>query len=744
MKKMYLFATMLMASMALLFTACDTPEPEPEPKPEPKELTFEAEITEVTKSTVSYTVTPSLNDADYMVVLVDESYIDNVGVGDALTTSILEQLRNIATTGGKTFDEYMTEVKSRGEISKSMGNLAHNSDYSLVIFGVDAAASWAATTEPLCVPFTTADIEMSACTFEISTTVSGTKAEISVVPSDKNILHHLIAVTKSGYDAYTDPAGEYKLNDAQLYAALLQQELGYFTTLEEAVEELTIAGDAKYTIQGLNADTEYVCLVAGLLYEDGQLYIITNIATNTFTSEKPEASDLTFDIQVSNVEMNRADILITPSKLDETFTWVCDTYDGTSTNEELMNAWITLNKSWFDAGWMLYTGVQDYTAATGAYKYKLDLPDTDYYVMAVGYAGGVTTEPEVEFFRTLPAPDPADATFQMYFTTTPYSVTIDVDSSDETSYYSFGVTTKESFNEEALIAEAETGIQEIIQFNQMFNPNMTAAQVLASYYWNGDTENNPTYYLDPETTYSAFVLVFNNDGTVAKCHFFEDAFTTKKVGNVTPDIDILGYYSGDEEAGAVFGQPDATAGKAIAVAHYTNAADMTALYAYTFDPTSLQKEGTELFGDIWGSLQYGPISLTTPYSFIVAEWNVEFEVAAIAMDANGVFGEIAISELIKPVPEEKGNIEDLKALVAELNGSNEPAAVSPLRSCAIPAVENKSQLGRPILKAELGSLPVERLPEMLQRPAEPERVAPKAADKFTIRPVSTPMFVRVR
>lgn len=90
MKKMYLFATMLMASMALLFTACDTPEPEPEPKPEPKELTFEAEITEVTKSTVSYTVTPSLNDADYLVVLVDESYIDNVGVGDALTTSILE------------------------------------------------------------------------------------------------------------------------------------------------------------------------------------------------------------------------------------------------------------------------------------------------------------------------------------------------------------------------------------------------------------------------------------------------------------------------------------------------------------------------------------------------------------------------------------------------------------------------------------------------------------------------------
>lgn len=743
---MYLFAIMLMASMALLLTACDTPEPEPtpEPQPEPKELTFEVEITDVTKSTVSYTVTPSLNDADYMVVLVDESYIDNVGVGDALTTSILEQLRNIATTGGMTFDDYMTDVKCRGEISKSMGNLAHNSDYSLVIFGVDAAASWAATTEPLCVPFTTEDIEKSACTFEITAEVSGTKAEISVVPSDKNVLHHLIVVTKSGYDAYTDPAGEYKLNDASLYAALFQQELGYYATLEEAVEELTIVGDAKYSISGLNADTEYVCLVAGLLYEGGQLYIVTDIATETFTSEQPEASNLTFDIQVSNVEMNRADILITPSKLDETFTWACAAYDGTSTNEELMNTWISQNQMWFDWGMMLYTGIQDYTSTGPNYKYKVDLPDTDYYVLAVGYAGGITTEPEVAFFRTLPAPDPADATFQMYFTPTPFSVSVQVDSSDETSYYSFGVTTKESYNEEALIAEAEAGIQEMIQFNQMFNPDITAAQILSQYYWNGDTENNPWYDLTPETTYSAFVLVFNNDGTVAKCHFFEDAFTTKKVGNVTPDIDILGYYSGDEEAGAVFGQPEATAGKVIAVAHYTNAADMTALYAYTFAPSSLQSEGTELFGDIWGTLQYCPISLTTPYSFYVVDWNVEFAVAAIAMDANGVLGEIAVSELIKPIPEEKSNIEDLKALVAELNSSDEPAAVSPLRSCAIPAVENKSQLGRPIYKAELGSLPVERLPEMLQRPAEPERVAPKTADKFTIRPVNTPMFVRVR
>lgn len=743
MKKMYLFATMLMASMALLLTACNTPEPEPEPQPEPTELTFKTEITEVTKSTVSYTVTPSLNDVDYLVVLVDESLIDNLGVGDALVAEIMNQLRNLATSTGRTFDEYMTAVKSRGEMSNTMGGLAHNSDYSIVIFGVDAEASWAATTKPTCVPFTTEDIEKVACTFEITAEVSGTEAEVSVVPSDKNVLHYLVALPKTQYDLYTDPAGDYLLNDASLYSALLVQSLKVYQTLEEAVADLFVAGDAKYTITGLNADTEYICLVAGMVYEEGQLYIVTDVATETFTSEEPEASNLTFEIQVSNVEMNRADILITPSDLEETFTWVCATYDGTSTNEELMNNWVSQNQMWLDWGMLLYRGVQDYTAAGPNYKYKVDLPDTDYYVLAVGYAGGITTEPEVEFFRTLPAPDPADATFQMDFTPTPYSVAINVDSSDETSYYSFGVTTKESFDEEFMIVEAEAAIQQMVQLNQMWDPNVTAAQILASYYWNGDVTSS-AYGLVPETTYSAFVLVFNNDGTVAKCHLFEDVFTTQKVGDVTPDIDILGYYSGDEEAGAVFGQPEATAGKVIAVAHYTNAADMTALYAYTFAPDYLTTEGTELFGDTWGTLKYYPITLTTPYSFYVVDWNVEFAVAAVALDANGVFGEVAVSEIVKPIPEEKGNIEDLKALVDELNGSDEPAAVSPLRSYAIPAVENKSQVGRLIYKAEPGSLPVERVPEMLQRPAEPEMVAPQATDKFTIRPVSTPMFVRVR
>lgn len=739
MKKIYFFATMLMATMALLTTSCETHE-EP-PIPEPTELTFEVEFTNVTKSSVTYTVTPSVNDADYLVVLVDEAYIDNVGVGEALISEMMTALRSQAATSGKTFDAYMSEVVNRGEDTNTFSGLAHNTDYSLVIFGVDGAADWAATTEPLCSPFTTEDVEMSTCTFEITPEVDGTSVAVKVAPSDKNMRHHLFIIPEEHYVAYTDPAGEYKFTDDSLFAAYFQSELSAFETLEQAINGLTIVGDATYSAASLNANTTYAYMIAGLLLEDDMLYIVTDATKGSFTTGDVAASELTFNIEVSNVEMNKADIKITPSNDTETFTWVCGTYDGVSTEEELMNNWISQNQMWFDMGFMLYSGVQDYTAAGPNYKYSVSLPDTDYYVLAVGYAGGITTAPEVEYFRTLPAPDPADATFTMSYTVTPYSAEIAVDSSDETSYYTFGVVEKGTFDEAALIEEAEMGVEQMVQMNQMFNPGSTAVDVLSMYYWNGDGEN-VMYELTPNTAYTAYVLVFNNDGTVAKCHAVEDAFTTHSVGSVTPEIELLGYYSGDEENGAVFGQPDATAGKVIAVAHYTNADEMTSLYATAVDPYYINTyEGTELFGYLWPTLKYNPISVDTPYSFIVLEWSYEACVVAISADASGVLGEIVASEIFTPVPEGKGDIEELKALVNELNSKDEPEAVSPKRSCIAPAKERNTN-NRFVYKADPNE-PMDFVPENLKRP-EAEEVTKSAQDKYTLRPLGEPTFVRVR
>lgn len=678
MKKLKLFATMLLTAMAFVATGCDDPVEEP-PKPEPPvELTFEINIDDVTKSTVTYSVTPTVATADYLVSVIPESVIDNVGVGAGLITEIMNNIKTAASTSGKTLAEYLPALLDRGNVSgDSIGGLAHNTDYTLVVFGVDAANNFDATTDPFCMPFTTEDIQMANCTFNVEVTVTGNTAELSVVPSDKEQLWHLFIVEKAQYDAYTDPAGNYKMSDTDFYLAYLDNEISNYInngyTAEQIIAALFLKGDLTLSAEGMNANTDYTYMIAGLSIEEDIVYVVTEPQKDHFTSGEAAGSEMTFEIEVDNVEMNRVDLKITPSNLEETFTWVCATYDGTSTAEQLAEAWISQNKMWLDWGMMLYTGVQDYTAMGPNFKYKVDVPDSDYYVLAVGYAGGVTTAPAMATFRTLPAPDPADATFTLsYSEVTGYSFKATVDSSDETTAYFFGVTKDGEFNEEQIKSDLEAMVQEMLQMQQMYDPNATAANILASYAWKGDyvIESDAT---EPNTTYTTYIAAMNLDGTVAKLHVEPSAVTTPGLGSVTPTAELIGFYSGDEENGELFGQPEATAGKAICVVKYGNLDNAVKLYYSSVYDINYMDPTINSDAYVYNNCYWQECSMDIPYSFIVADWTYEFYVMAYALDIN--YQPAGMARLaITPTAEGKGNYSDLKALVEELNSQSTTAA----------------------------------------------------------------------
>lgn len=79
------------------------------------------------------------------------------------------------------------------------------------------------------------------------------------------------------------------------------------------------------------------------------------------------------------------------------------------------------------------------------------------------------------------------------------------------------------------------------------------------------------------------------DGTIAKMHTYPSIAVTPEVGDATPSIELIGYYSGDDENGALFGQPAATAGKAITVVKYNNLDKATALYYSTAQVAPMKK-----------------------------------------------------------------------------------------------------------------------------------------------------------
>ncbi len=723
MKQLKFFAMMMVAVLGMAFIGCTEGEDTP---PQSKPLELQLVVDNVTKGSVTYSVTPSDPNANYLVTVVSKEFVDEIVEDEFIINNILDELKQVAASMGKTFDEYMPEVVDRGAVTEQViKGLAFNTDYVLVAFGVDPTKHYVASSAVFRQEFTTADVVMSQCTFDVTTSVLMNTVELKVTPSDPSIIWHMSLIEAASYNAYTDPAGEYQMSDAELYMALLnseiQQYLGAGYTIEEVMEAVFLQGELTLMAKGMTANTEYGYMLAGLEIEDDVVYLITDIQYDTFTTGEAAQSDMTFEISVENVEMNRADILITPSNLEEKYTWYCSAYDGVSTEKELMDTFLAQNKMWLDWGMMLYSGVQDYTAAGPNFKYKLDSPDTDYFVMAFGYQGGVTTLPEFKYFRTLPAPDPADATFTITGSEiTPYSFKMNIDSSDETTYYTIDVMTDLSqLDEEALKAEYEASLQELLAMQQQFNPSYTMVQLLSSYFYNGDYVISAAN-LVPETSYSAFIAVFNNDGEVVKIHKFNDVAKTIALGNINPKVELVGYYSGDEENGELFGQPDATKGKSIMVVKYSNFDGASALYhaclpeQYADAPAYPDGEVMRMYPA--NTANWIGVNPAQPYSFYVAEWEVGQTACAFATDASGAMGIIG-RLAVKPTADAKGNYADLKALVTELNNqAAAPAkAVAPKRNVAV----NKEN--KPVLTALTNKKveePVYNVPQSIERPTK--------------------------
>ena len=673
----------LLLALPLAFAACD-PAPEPGPDtPTPEGLSFDVVVGEVTSSSVSYTVTPSDLEAEYLCVLYDAETVEEFTRDEFLVETLFQELETEARSKGMTLEEYMPQVVDTGAITDGkFSNLFPESKYYIIVFGVDAANGYKANTAVTKVEVTTTEFVGLDVTFEVNTTVEGNTAQYQITPSNDNDVWYFYTLPKSTYDAYTDPAGDYQMSEQRFLLFCLEREIeayrnaGY--TDNQILNAIFHKGALTLQAKGLNAQTEYINMIAGFIVtEEGSVTIATDVTTSTYKTGDATASDLTFDISVTDVEMIRAAIKITPSDTKETFCWMCGVWDGEQTAEDIMNGIVAMYGGAMNQGMMLYSGVQDYTGGPGSpYKYKLDSPDTDYYVIAFGYAGGVTTEPEMVTFRTLPAPDPATTTFTMSASDiSPYSFKLSVVPSHSTTYYSFNVCAPEEYDEEAIIAAENEIFDSMLEMSQQFNPDTTVAMVLSSYYYRDAAVADATG-LVPESSFIGYVVVYNpEDGHVLKMHKFENLATTKSVGSITPGVELVGYYSGDEENGSVFGQPAATKGKAITVVKYNNFDGARSLFATMLgDDMTNTSNYSDSF--IWGeAAQYWKsVKTSQPYSFYVADWDYAQTAFAYAVDGNGLPGGMGRLYTM-PTAENKGDINELKALVDELNAAEKSLAL---------------------------------------------------------------------
>ncbi|MBQ1174220.1 MAG: hypothetical protein IIX58_03430, partial [Alistipes sp.] len=397
--KKFNWLMMLLTAVTLSFAACTEPTPEQKPEPEPPQpegLTFEVELGEVTYSSVDYTVTPSDLEAEYLCILYDAETVEEFTQDKYLVATLLQELEAEARTEGMTLVEFLADYTDKGILEDSYTNLAPESDYYIIVFGVDPANNYEACSEVSKTKFTTLAFEKLDVTFEVETTVDGNSAEFAVTPSDNEVIWFFYTIPTGTFDYYQSPDA-YNMSLDQFFLYCLEQQInqlrgaGYDdnTILNAIFHKGALTLQAK----DLTANTEYTNMVAGFVIdESGVITLASDVATSTYTTGDAKAADLTFEISVTDVDMDRAAIKITPSDDKATFCWMVGAWDGAKTADEIMNEIVAMYGAWMNSGMMLYSGVQDYTGGPGSpYKYKLDAPDTDYYVVAFGYAGGITT-----------------------------------------------------------------------------------------------------------------------------------------------------------------------------------------------------------------------------------------------------------------------------------------------------------------------------------------------------------------
>ena len=694
----------LLLVFALSFVACEEPTPEPEPQPQPEALTFEIEVAAVSKTDATFNITPSNDEAKYLVVVSDAKVVESSESNAALILKIFSDLKAYVESTGGNYAEYIAEKAKSGKLENhKIENLTPGTSYYILVFGIDTENEDTTTSELHMRKFATEATVQSNCTFELKYNVNLTTVALSVKPSDNSQLWHLINMPVEEYQTYTSADGEYGWTKEKYFQEYLNTELATLKdqglTAEEIGVKLFHEGARTLNISGLQPKTKYVSFVAAVDYSDGNAYVASALKEIRYNSGEAAENDLTFDIDVFNVGHYSADVRITPSNLDANY-YYCVGYIDSSKKSmkpvELAQAAVTEYIYYWDENNELkrkdpVKGVVD---LTGENKLELNIAETEYYIVAFSFEpnptygqvneetgeydinpGTITTAPVYVSFVTEEQGDPMNVEFEFSASEIgPYGFTFEVKPSDPTIYYQPGIAVANGFNPQTAMGQYNSLLAQLVQMTMTGqSPSLTfweaLEQKLTAYYRNGEGKYR-VENLQPETEYLAYVLVIDaHKREFVRCVYSDVIAKTEAVGGVNPSAKVLGTYNGDVEAGAVFGDAELTAGRAILAVEIENFNGASAVFcalsadAYEDVASLTDRYIISEFRGYWNQLR----SLDVPYDFMVAAWDVDQTILAYAKDANGNEGQVA-RVAVKPTGV-GDDIEELKGYVEAVNNA---------------------------------------------------------------------------
>ena len=700
----------VLAVGALAFTACEddnTNTNNPNDNTggnQTEELTFEVVRGAVTKTSVTYTVTPSNLEADYMVVAYEATVVEKCESDEAMIDMIYADIKAYAESLDDTFEAYMAEnvVKGKREDAVISGLVA-DTNYYLLVFGVNAADEYAVTSEVSLTRFKTDSVAIGPCTFSLKSDPYLNSAALHVTPSDLTHEWSVVNVDVDTLNTYTSADGEYAWTKEQFFVYYLKTQIETLKAEGLSDEDIRIklvhTGARTLYAGNLKPKAKYACFAAGVEIEGNDVWVNTMLKELRYNSGEQAQSDLTFDIDVFNVGHYSAEVRITPSDPNAEYYYYIGYID---TRKKSMKPIEIAESAVYEYiyYWENYTQlkhrdpVKGSIDLTGENKLELNIAETEYYVVAFSYElnptygtilneetgeydqnpGTITSAPVYVSFVTSEQGDPMTAEFNFKASEVgPYDFYLEIEASDPTIYYQPGIAYAEDFDPQAAISANSTLLSQLMQMcMEGQSPSLTIQEALeekcGAYYRNG----NGKYYianLFPERDYIGYVLAIDTKtGKFARCVYSDVIATTTAVGSVTPKVELLGVYNGDQENGSIFGVADLTAGRPIIAVKHTNVNDASALFSAistdAYDDV-VKLSSQYIIANFRGYWQ--DVNLSVPYHFFVAEWDIDQTVVSYAQDANGHEGGVGCLA-VKPVT--FGDINELKGYVDAVNNAS--------------------------------------------------------------------------
>ena len=638
MKKSILFSLLCLV-LAQLCVSCEQPV---EPLPEPQKEDFDVLIHDVSRGTVWFRVKPKDKDMDYLCVVYKKAEAEEFTRDEFLVQDIFMKITSEAYDQGKTFEEYMPEVVDRGNIDDvSFSGLKNDTEHYIIIFGVDAQKGYECITDVTKKGFKTVNVPSLVCDFRVSHWVENNSVYLNVDPTDEDIKWYLCTMPVEQYNYYVEDEEGHQMSHDYFYEYFFQQEisslLGQGATEQQVLETLVHQGALGLQAKGLKANTDYYFLIAGLIVDHDGIFICTDVQRGKYTTGDAEQSSMTFDIKVWNVGQMEASFSITPSNNDDKYCALVAPWDGVTEAQDMMHKLVEQWGSWME----VMADDKGYIEHSGAKAMKLPAADTDYYIIAFGYDGGITTEATMATFRTLPGGSVDDVQFSITATSiSPYGFTMNVTSTDNTIYYVPGLCKAEEYNEELFTQYENEGFDYYLTEYKKFNPTITVAEILDQYYYNGNTLLQVSG-LQPDTEYLGYIYALDvHTGKVLKCFTFPAFVRTSQLSDVAkPQIELVGYFSGDDEAGKIFNDAAATKGRAITVVKYTNLEGIRTLFSM-ISPDDVSNPLTVSDAELWGltSGYWKTTNQQHPYSYYLTDWNAVYTALCYATDTSGVVG----------------------------------------------------------------------------------------------------------